>query len=512
MAIPNVSLNDSVKIQNNPTAVKQNTASIEMKSPEDLQRQPQEDNFNGKGLDKKKIITYASIGTVLTTLVGIALDFRFAEGKHVKNLWRKLTGNAHDIKPKSNETPNVSGKADVNTPNISDKPDVVQPKTNVDVEPPKADNIVHENKSEIDKQVKEFFGQEEKELAEIKKAKELSNRNNDRWLKEQHRIKEKEYSDFWNRALEEEEKYNRVNFDVKIEDTKLLGNNIDLDWYLGKFKQSDYTRDILQNCKDLTFDSPNLKLLKDRYNSDNIYDLGLRYAIVANNTAKVRGNSTLIREIPEIFKGIDEKELLSKLDVLPSLLESKKINTFTIGGKKFQAELIGSGCLSDVYKITDSANHQICYKYARDPYLMNSGQGFYNEFAILNEANKAGVVDVPKLYMGNPVGCYAQNPNYAGSTTKGAWEIVELVKPNTSVPSDGLKLGEWLKGLGLYHADIHSGNYVGDKIVDLGGIIDKAETVYLIRDEAKEISWLLKAYKNGKTSKEIIEYIEKYSK
>ena len=512
MAIPNVSLNDSVKIQNNPTAVKQNTASINMKSPEDLQRQPQEDNFNGKGLDKKKIITYASIGTVLTTLVGIALDFRFAEGKHVKNLWRKLTGNAQDIKPKSNETTNVNGKADVNTPNIPDKPDVVQPKTNVDVEPPKADNIVHENKSEIDKQVKEFFEQEEKELAEIKEAKKLSDLKNEEWVREQHHLKEKEYSNFWNRTLEEEEKYNRVDFDVKIDDTTHLGNNIDLDLYLGKFKQSKYTREALQDCKDLTFDSPNLKLLKDRYNLDNIYDLGLRYAIVANNTAKVRGNSTLIREIPEIFRGIDEQELVSKLDVLPSLLKSEKINTFTIGGKKFQAELIGSGCLNDVYKITDSANNQICYKYARDPYLMNGGQGFYNEFAILNEANKAGVVDVPKLYMGNPVGCYAYNPNYNGGTTKGAWEIVELVEPNTSVPSGGLMLEEWLKSLRLYHGDLHSGNSVGDKIVDLGGIIDKAKTVYLIRDEAKEIFWLLKAYKNGKTSKEIIEYIDKYSK
>ena len=202
MSIPNVSLHDSVKVQNTPAVVKQNATIIDVKSSEDLQRQPQENNFNGKGLDKKKIITYASVGTVLATLVCIALDYRFAEGKHVKNLWRKLTGNAQDIKPKSNETPNASGKADVNTPNIPDKPNVAQPKADVAIESPKTNDLAHKNQVEIDKQVKEFFEQEEKELAEIKEAKELSDWNNDRWLNEQHHIKEKEYSDLWNSELE----------------------------------------------------------------------------------------------------------------------------------------------------------------------------------------------------------------------------------------------------------------------------------------------------------------------
>ena len=52
----------------------------------------------------KKIITYASVGVVLATLFGIALDFKFAGGKHVKNLWRKLTGSTQDIKSKLNVT------------------------------------------------------------------------------------------------------------------------------------------------------------------------------------------------------------------------------------------------------------------------------------------------------------------------------------------------------------------------------------------------------------------------
>ena len=49
--------------------------------------------------------------------------------------------------------------------------------------------------------VQEFLEQEEKVLAEIKQAKKLSDWNNNRWLNEQHRVKEKEYSDFWNSEL-----------------------------------------------------------------------------------------------------------------------------------------------------------------------------------------------------------------------------------------------------------------------------------------------------------------------
>ena len=50
----NGTINNSVKGQNTPTVVNQNATSIDVKSPENLQRQPQEDNFNGKGLDKKE--------------------------------------------------------------------------------------------------------------------------------------------------------------------------------------------------------------------------------------------------------------------------------------------------------------------------------------------------------------------------------------------------------------------------------------------------------------------------
>ena len=70
---------------------------------------------------------------------------------------------------------------------------------------------------------------------------------------------------------------------------------------------------------------------------------------------------------------------------------------------------------------------------------MNSGQGVFNEIAIMQEAQKVGVTDIPKLYMANPLGCIAQNPDINGTTTKGAWEIIELVDETRRVPQNGLK-------------------------------------------------------------------------
>lgn|GEM_PF-3441564 len=114
MTVPNVSLNDSVKIQNTSTTVNKDIVVTNPSIPDDLQRQPQEDTFNGKS-NKKKILIYASIGTVIASLAGIAIDFKFAEGKHVKKLWNKLTGHKPDVKPKTNEAPNIGSKVNDDT-------------------------------------------------------------------------------------------------------------------------------------------------------------------------------------------------------------------------------------------------------------------------------------------------------------------------------------------------------------------------------------------------------------
>lgn len=182
MTLQSVLLKDNLKVKNtSPITVKQDQVAVNNPYSDELQRQPQEDNFNGKGVNKKKILTYTAIGSILTTLVGIALDFRFAEGRHVKKLFGKLTENTTDVKQKTNEGISIRSKSDINTPVINDK---------------------LENQQEIDKQVQEFFAEEKKLLAKEKEKIKLSDWNNERWLTEQHKEKEKEYSSFWNSELE----------------------------------------------------------------------------------------------------------------------------------------------------------------------------------------------------------------------------------------------------------------------------------------------------------------------
>ena len=367
----------------------------------------------------------------------------------------------------------------------------------------------------IAKQVEEYLKQEEKDAETLRQKIAKSDERNDEWVRNQHDKKEKEYSDWWNKALKEKEEYEANNNDISFEkplSEDMLGNNIDLEWHFGRYRVPDVTKKALEELENTTFDTPNLTLIKDKYDENNVFDLGLRYAIVANNTAKVKGSGAIINEIPEVFKGVDEKELIKTLDELSARLETGKMNHFEIGGKKFTARLIGGGCISDVYLITNEAGKQICFKSAKNPFLMQSGQGIYNEVAILQEANKAGVCDVPKLYMANPVGCIAQNPDFIGWTPKGAWQVVEYINDIKPIYPESLKLSEWLYSKGLVHGDYNSGAYIGEVTVDMGGIIDRARTVNDIASKHSNAGWLFRAYHSGMSTTDILEAIDKYSK
>lgn len=429
----------------------------------------QQDKFESTNKNNK--IGYATLATV--AIASIA-EIILAKGKHVKNIFKKT-----------------------NTPKI------------------KTTQKKNEENTYIQKQVKEYFETKERELNQHKQRIAESNERNEQWLQEQHIKKEQEYSDFWNKQLEAKEKvqtnYDGIKFDKEIEDAP-LANNIDLDWHFNKFKQSDDTKQALKDCENLTFDTPNLKLIKDNYDDKNIYDLGLRYAIVANNTVREKGSAIIKNEIPEIFKGLDENELFKTLDELPVYLEPRKLNKFKIGEKEFTAESIGSGCLNDAYLIKDANNNQICYKAAKNPYQMNTGQGVYDEIAIWQEAQNAGVKDIPKLYIANPVGYFVQAKDELGTTTKGAWEVVEFVKDSKQVPENALKLTSWLKEKGLHHGDLHAGNYIGDTIIDLGGICDDANQITSLLDESHSLQWLFKAYHNGMSTTDILKKLDKIEK
>lgn len=236
--------------------------------------------------------------------------------------------------------------------------------------------------------------------------------------------------------------------------------------------------------------------MKDKYDENNVYDLAQRYAVVANNTAKAKGSGAIINEVPEIFQGIESKELVEKLDKLGASLDKKSINKFSLGGKEYTAKYIGSGQINDVYKITDASGKSLCFRQSKNPYLIESAQGIYYETAITQEANKAGVVDIPKLYIANPVGKYA-NDGY----TQGAWQLLEFVEGKKDLPKDGLKLFDWLESKGLAHFDYNAGTCVENVFVDLGGIADKSRTYSKMND----LTFMLKGYQQGETTSQMLE-------
>ena len=294
------------------------------------------------------------------------------------------------------------------------------------------------------------------------------------------------------------------NSQLKFDTSPIGGNYFNSEYFFKDLNSRPIVLNILKELENVTFDTKNLELMKKVYDKDNIYDLGLRYAIVANNTAKQKGFSGIISEVPSMFKGIEKKDLFQKLDDLVSLLDRKKINKFNINGKEYLAEFIGGGCISDVYKITyPKTGEKVCLKFARQPYLTGRGQGIFDEVAITLEAHKAGVVNIPKLYMSNPIGRYKTLPD-SFKTNNGAWQITEYIEEGKKRPTKGLDLLSWLESKGLQHGDCHNGNMIGDVIIDLGGIIDKEKTI----GKLSNLDYLLSGYQNGLTTSDIIRKYE----
>ena len=383
--------------------------------------------------------TKVTIGTGIALTLAIGADFIFCKGKHVKNLLDKLKGNKY--KPKV--------KTEV-------EQEVKQEKINVINSTVKEEPLV---KSET-----QTIGYVQNNVIDLDNVK----------------IKE------------------------CVLDKQL--NSISAEQLAGINDPRIIT--VLDECKNLTFDSPNLCLLKDhydkfldKYGNSNIFDLGFRYAIVANNTAKIKGSGALINEIPKLFEGIPENELVQKLDILPLFLSKKGASKFTLSGKIFEAKYIGGGKYSDCYLICDEAGNKVCFKISKDVYSNPGGHGNYKEFAIAQEAYKAGVVDVPKLYMGNPVGKYVNN-----NCRQGAWQVTEYIDKDYPEPQEGLKLRNWLNTKGLEHCDINAGTILNNYFVDLGGI---RESVFFTDRVVGDFSWLPKVYNSGKDAEFILNSVKK---
>ena len=269
--------------------------------------------------------------------------------------------------------------------------------------------------------------------------------------------------------------------------------------------------EIIDECKDLTFDTPNLNLMRDFYDENHAYDLGIRFAAVANNTAAQKGSAEIINQVPEIFHGLDKKTIISTLDKLPSYIEkcestgeSTKITKFLIDNKTFRAQFIGCGAYGRVYKITDDFGHQICYKAFRSNTLRaHAPHGVYYEIGIAQEAHKAGVVDIPELFMANPLGKELVNGNM-----EGAWMLTEFIEKGKTVPKQGLKFENWLFYKNLIAKDLGPTNRIDEYIVDLGGVGCKNDIMYETFHKGTNLTDIFTAQQLGVPIEEIISNIK----
>ncbi len=195
------------------------------------------------------------------------------------------------------------------------------------------------------------------------------------------------------------------------------------------------------------------------------YDVPDRFLIAVNNQLSKTGSSLIVDEVPEMFKGIRPDEIQKAIEKLQLVVNPKQINQFTINGKTFYLEYVGSGQIGKVFRLKDTANNSVILKFFKDSFLTGT-QGAYAEIPIARQASLEKVADVPKFFMANPFGKRVND-----GLVQGAWHMVEDITPDKQIRSTGPKFLEWLKSKGLTFGDYNSGSKVGGYIVDLGGVI-----------------------------------------
>ena len=310
--------------------------------------------------------------------------------------------------------------------------------------------------------------------------------------------------------------------DVFVKSNKSHANIATPPVFSGSFYNTDATFSkndilkILSESKDLTLSSTNL--LKKYYSKNDIYDFPLKFATACYNSRDL-GNQYITDKIPEIFKGISEYELCDAFDSLSSKLRDESLfeSDFPsvvkkIGNKNFFIDYLGEGGECKVFTISDSLqnnDNSVIFKiYDKSSPICNfdnfnvSNYGFYGNIGLLREANRAGVCDVPDLYLANPI--FSDTDIDENLNSKGGWAVVE--NANTKDAKDGLGLKYWLRDMGLDIYDYCVDNLINGFYIDLGGIDSRAcGGLYDNKLPAyKLISEIYSEYLSGKTTEDII--------
>ena len=260
--------------------------------------------------------------------------------------------------------------------------------------------------------------------------------------------------------------------------------------------------------------------LIENYSGGKFYDLPLKFAQASYNTLQENGSAYIKQEVPEIFKRIDQKKLFEQLDLLSAKFKYGSMPAgisfdFEIDGKKFRLEALQQGLEAATFRMTSEGKSVIFKNYLPDCEALNdeifmscSPSGVYGGIGILREANLAGVTDVPRLYIANPIVKPIKNICENNNSFEGGWMIVEDVQHKTA-PKNGLKFIDWLKekGLSCYDAETE-GNILNGYFVDTGYVNSHAwYDFYGGGSGNNDVNEVFARFAIGKTSQEIIDML-----
>lgn len=280
-------------------------------------------------------------------------------------------------------------------------------------------------------------------------------------------------------------------------------------------KQNPELVSIFEHGEKITLDN---SLIRTYSKEGEFYDLPYKFAIGINNQKQTKGNSYIKETIPEIFKGIKETELFSSLDTLSFILrkegclEQDSAIRFKIANIGYSADFIKTGAEKSVYRINKEDDcSSVIIKIYNHPNAIGSSDIFGN-IAIEREATRAKCSDIAKFFFANPLNESFQSKNNE-IFQKGSWEIVEDVSSKNCCHSLNNFL-HWLADKGLWCYDIKKENNKNGFFIDFGFIAPcnmddaiKRQTLNARRNI--HINKLFESYKNGKTTTEIFEELQK---
>lgn len=278
----------------------------------------------------------------------------------------------------------------------------------------------------------------------------------------------------------------------------------------------DEVKSMLNESRGITLEKGSL--LKEHYATDDVYDLPFKFASASYNSLASNGNAYINIEIPKLFHGINEKELYESLDLISTHVRGRIMRSFPkgsvlklkIGGKDFECTSLGHGLEGNVFRISAKGEKPVILKtYFADSDRSRSlvsfaPSGLYGGLGILREANIAKVVDVPQLYMANPI---YKPISGADSIYMGAWQIVEDATTRKSI-GEGLKFRDWLKQKGLIWRDDKTDAWINNVCVDTGFITASGKKSYLEGCWGDSgINRIYSRYLNGESTEQILNFL-----